>query len=1106
MSGERLSSSFFSALCEYSTTTDEPLNSEPRPSLANDECHEPRAENRKPSSDSSWRTKSTEEKPAPLTNWRDRSQPRNASSAFSTWRSGARREESKGALQPNDVCVRQTSNAREKSTNPFGERRSKFGWSFSPASNGSALSAVPGGARKAFGDSRNKFGSNSSIASDCSTSSWSVASESYKTVNGRGFGRGAPHARGNAVSVNNLKTDGRMKPTRQGTVGSSKLTFKYLDTLLQKKIHEIVLEVTIDKSPFDAYLQKSPLESDWLVLIMSIVAKVCVSDYEGNRSDLLYKLCKSSFFDNLSNYLGDVTIEPNPETVEKLPTFMHNLCEFYSSLLDAWPMMAVEKNLKKLITKTKVAVSNIPIYLGVTIDEDILSKLETFTDTFDEYKKILKEKQLVEKRMRSKVEKMANCAPPDDFRSMSLYPTAEDLFRTQRGFIRPNKIRGAYQNVEHYLDVQFRLLREDFVHSVRSGVQKYLASKSEPQRRYKFDNVRIYPDTRLESWKRMSSGSLEVGVRLNFDTRERFAWTCDWAHNKRFMFGSLLLLTTDDFNTFICATVLERDVASLRNGCVLAALVEEIPDDFHKVFAKPFIMAECEVFFEPYFLILQALKMLNERSFPMPQYIVRGQAETKPPSYPFKGEVDCLYHQYFYECNSTMLRRRYWDNDSDSDYDYAYHYDEDIDFVFDLAALRTDNASNDSFQLDMYQTEAYKAGMKRDFCVIQGPPGTGKTFLGLKLVASILKECKRNEKKLPILVVCLTNHALDQFLERILAFTNKIVRVGGQSRNDNLNSHNLRTLRYALWHMHRTRHHSSRKRRSLRYHCESMTSKIKKVIANFGTSIADLQKAKKYIETPVGVLSSMFLKQIVEPNFLPVVENDETLLQWLFEDNEYETPVENDVVNFCHLYENGTMDNEDSEPVTAKKVQKNPSISLNSIFEENYVRSYAVTLSELERELQSEKERYDFLVQTEGSYLEQGFDSNLIYFEKNYLKNKIKYLTRQYNKLKANLEMFVKNPEAKVVTAIHQDPTKLPSKLRWLVYWSWLSSLQKKLSSEITEFETLRHVKTIQYEEYQMFEDLYIMNQSDIVGMTTTGAARLQKLLASLKPAIGKTE
>ena len=116
--------------------------------------------------------------------------------------------------------------------------------------------------------------------------------------------------------------------------------------------------------------------------------------------------------------------------------------------------------------------------------------------------------------------------------------------------------------------------------------------------------------------------------------------------------------------------------------------------------------------------------------------------------------------------------------------------------------------STRELNLDASQREALLTALTRKVAVIQGPPGTGKTYLGLKIVQVLLDNRKywngpreepineiargrmagrrlritRPVEHVPILVICYTNHALDQFLEGIMAFTRKIVRIGGQSK------------------------------------------------------------------------------------------------------------------------------------------------------------------------------------------------------------------------------------------------------------------------------------------------------------------------------------
>nr|GAT60754.1 predicted protein [Mycena chlorophos] len=83
-----------------------------------------------------------------------------------------------------------------------------------------------------------------------------------------------------------------------------------------------------------------------------------------------------------------------------------------------------------------------------------------------------------------------------------------------------------------------------------------------------------------------------------------------------------------------------------------------------------------------------------------------------------------------------------------------------------------------SIVLDDSQAASLVAGLSQRVALIQGPPGTGKSFIG-SLLARIHEKAGRR-----ILVVCYTNHALDQFLEDIMDMgvpADKIIRLGGKS-------------------------------------------------------------------------------------------------------------------------------------------------------------------------------------------------------------------------------------------------------------------------------------------------------------------------------------
>lgn len=74
---------------------------------------------------------------------------------------------------------------------------------------------------------------------------------------------------------------------------------------------------------------------------------------------------------------------------------------------------------------------------------------------------------------------------------------------------------------------------------------------------------------------------------------------------------------------------------------------------------------------------------------------------------------------------------------------------------------------------------------------IVGPPGTGKSFAGAELALATLAATDQK-----ILVVCFTNHALDQFLCHLLDKNERrIVRIGGKSREERLDRFSLFNLK-----------------------------------------------------------------------------------------------------------------------------------------------------------------------------------------------------------------------------------------------------------------------------------------------------------------------
>ena len=93
-----------------------------------------------------------------------------------------------------------------------------------------------------------------------------------------------------------------------------------------------------------------------------------------------------------------------------------------------------------------------------------------------------------------------------------------------------------------------------------------------------------------------------------------------------------------------------------------------------------------------------------------------------------------------------------------------------------LRNLRQNTTLDDGQALALYES------LNRKMAFTQGPPGTGKSYLGVSLAQVILESQPPKDPK-PILVVCMTNHALDSFLDDLVKknFRN-MVRLGAGSK------------------------------------------------------------------------------------------------------------------------------------------------------------------------------------------------------------------------------------------------------------------------------------------------------------------------------------
>ncbi|CAF4976129.1 unnamed protein product, partial [Rotaria sp. Silwood1] len=365
--------------------------------------------------------------------------------------------------------------------------------------------------------------------------------------------------------------------------------------------------------------------------------------------------------------------------------------------------------------------------------------------------------------------------PPDDFHQLSIYPTLNEIFQQQTPYLRRNITTGQYKNGTHYLDIHFRLLREDFLWPLREAICQYM---SDDNRNISFrnSNVRLYRNT-IFTGTMCSQNGILFSLLIDLKSLPK---TIVWTNSRRLIYGNLLAATFDDFDTS-CFLLTVEDRSNIDKDGTLYVRCQKELCDYKLMKIQPgthFTLLETTSYFEAYRPILQALQNIKDDKIPLEKYLLQCDTNVPLPNY--------------FEQNSSIDFRPILVKTSGE----HNEFDGDLSNVKDLSTWP--NAQQ--LGLDESQYKALQLAITKSVALIQGPPGCGKTYLGVRLAELFYHNRQRiTGCERPILMICYTNHALDQFLSSIIQKLSlqpgEIVRVGGRSTHRQIEPYLIQKLR-----------------------------------------------------------------------------------------------------------------------------------------------------------------------------------------------------------------------------------------------------------------------------------------------------------------------
>uniref|UniRef100_A0A2S2NW97 NFX1-type zinc finger-containing protein 1 n=2 Tax=Schizaphis graminum TaxID=13262 RepID=A0A2S2NW97_SCHGA len=823
--------------------------------------------------------------------------------------------------------------------------------------------------------------------------------------------------------------------------------FKHLEELSNKESSDIVFVICNQSNGFiDLFKQKK--DPDWLFLLMKITAKICNTDFLVSKQSILTEICWNSIFiDHLKSYIITTPTEKNKNRQSNLEAFFDDCLTVCQSITDLFLKTATE-SLNSLIICLRMALSDIKVNcLDIKInDVMLLAKITKILNRFASIK-------LDNGTKNDNKNELQNSTPPEDFRLLSVYPTPFDM-KYQRPFIRPNITKGTYQSVEHYLDVQFRLLREDFIAPLRDGIKCYIENNTNRgEGRKIINNIRIYRNIQFNKEKVFVQDKL--GYIINFNKNKKLK--INWDISKRLMYGSLLLFTVNEFNDFFIGIVLDRDKRYLKNGQLIVELIENVQPD---ILASSLTMAESEVYFEPYKCAMQVLKNLNSNNFPMEKYIISACNKIENPNY--LKSLPVKMFNINGESSFNVLNDCEW-------------------------------PTREKIGLDEMQYKAFKAALTNELAVIQGPPGTGKTFIGLMIIETIIQNLyRKNKLKNPIIVVCYTNHALDQFMEGIIKFTNNVVRIGGQTKSSIVKDYTLKNV---------TKNY--RKSCNVFKTIKSATEKIK----NIEHEITYLKNCKEFISKNAGILELSLLKNGMPVEYQNFFSSPIKYISWLFCDCNY---FDFDPIQFIqdqqliseHFYFENNVYVKNINEIDYDILQyenEDPDI----VFKHQDIVIYSLTLK-------SVKDICDKIIEMLNNLKPKRMKRqyNNPYYSNDYNANyeQLETICYRIERIHNYINHMLKLVDCKINSdfwnTIPEDLFKLKMKDRWLLYFHWVDTTKNVFDFKILNLEKNYYDQHKQYSELKELENIEILRRKYVVAMTTTGASKHRVLLEGLQSPI----
>ena len=300
-------------------------------------------------------------------------------------------------------------------------------------------------------------------------------------------------------------------------------------------------------------------------------------------------------------------------------------------------------------------------------------------------------------------------------------------------------------------------------------------------------------------------------------------------------------------------------------------------------------------------------------------------------------------------------------------------------------------------------------------------------------------------------MVCYTNHALDQFLEGVLTFQQTgIIRVGGRSSSELLQAYNLQEYT--------TSSENKRRVKVEMMKCQEAIERASGRLARSKETILTLRDLEHFA-------GRIHLEQLRAEQYRFGVQGKSVIQSWL------------------GLKNSSLASSNESRPIEPVRSERVASGDANDDTEDEIEVDKDADIIQSQRLLG--ENQFELIVGAEAT--KQG-------------KNQSSSLSQDHRKVlrgESKLQPLLPYEVANV-----NQVWNLRGEDRWRLYLFWLRLFQGNCCEEISKRSQEYESICKRFTEVRDYEDLHVLRDAVVIGMTTTGAAKYRTILEVIKPTI----